>query len=617
MVIDFPPGLILVLGAFILPFTRGPLRSLVSVVLPALTLMAIWTAVPEGHIVTLPFLDGLSLTPLTWHPLGTEAIGPEGFAPPSATRVFATIFALMATVGALFSLKQDDPTELPGAFVYAGSAICVTFAGDILSLFVFWELMALGSTLVVWSGKFKGTPKAGMRYVCVHLVGGVILMAGILAHAMPLIHDPAVLDPLALHHYAMGPLGFDGMTLSLGSADVSGLGTWLILIGILVNAGAPPLGAWLPDAYPEASPFGTVFLSAFTTKTAVYVLLVLFAGAELLIYIGCIMAVYGIVYAILENDMRRILAYSIINQVGFMICGIGIGTQLALNGASAHAFAHIIYKALLLMSAGSVLYMTGKRKCTDLGGLYHTMPVTMWCGIIGALAISAFPFTSGFTTKSMITDAASHEHLAMAWYVLMAASAGVFLHAGIKFPWFVFFQKDRGLRPKDPPISMQAAMVIFAFFCILLGVYPDPLYNILPYQVPIPEGQNLYQAMTGAPVYSVSHVVAQLQLLMFSGLAFFLLLPMLKRTLTITLDSDWFYRKLVPGLWKHIIFPPIKILGLLYHGFLEDMPKWLATIVRINPDGKRFDLFRSWTLGAAMVLTTLMLFVYLVYGFTQ
>ena len=86
------------------------------------------------------------------------------------------------------------------------------------------------------------------------------------------------------------------------------------------------------------------------------------------------MVFYGIVYAILENDMRRILAYSIVNQVGFMVTGIGIGTEMALNGAAAHAFAHIIYKALLLMSAGSVLYMTGRRKCTDLGGLFRTMP---------------------------------------------------------------------------------------------------------------------------------------------------------------------------------------------------------------------------------------------------
>ena len=182
------------------------------------------------------------------------------------------------------------------------------------------------------------------------------------------------------------------------------------------------------------------------------------------------MVFYGIVYAILENDMRRILAYSIVNQVGFMVTGIGIGTEMALNGAAAHAFAHIIYKALLLMSAGRVLYMTGKRKCTDLGGLFRTMPLTTICGIVGALSISSFPLTSGFVTKSMISEAAGMQHLEVVWYLLAAASAGVFLHAGIKFPWFVFFQKDSGLRPADPPWNMRLAMIFFAVLCIGLGV---------------------------------------------------------------------------------------------------------------------------------------------------
>ena len=177
-----------------------------------------------------------------------------------------------------------------------------------------------------------------------------------------------------------------------------------------VNAGAPPLSAWLPDAYPEASWSGMVFLSAFTTKTAVYVLLRGFPGTELLVYVGLFMVFYGIVYALLENDMRRILAYSIVNQVGFMVAGIGIGTEMALNGAAAHAFTHILYKALLLMSAGSVLLVTGRRKCTDLGGLFRSMPFTTACGIIGALAISSFPADLG--VRQQVDDLAGRRRRA-------------------------------------------------------------------------------------------------------------------------------------------------------------------------------------------------------------
>ena len=266
-----------------------------------------------------------------------------------------------------------------------------------------------------------------------------------------------------------------------------------------------------------------------------YILIRTFPGTELLIYVGLFMVFYGIVFALLENDMRRILTYSIVNQVGFMVTGIGIGTEMALNGAAAHAFTHIIYKALLLMSAGSVLYMTGKSKCTDLGGLCQSMPFTATCGIIGALSISAFPLTSGFVSKSMISQAAVDGQLFTVWMLLAAASAGVFLHAGIKFPWFVFFQKDSGLRPPEPPLNMRFAMLLFSVLCIGLGIFYAPLYALLPY------------AAAYVP-YDVPHVVGQLQLLLFSGLVFFLMLPLLRRTLTITLDVDWLYRRAGPAI---------------------------------------------------------------------
>ncbi len=487
------PALLMIVGALLLPGLRGKARAVAIVALPLAALALVWR-VPDGPVWQLHFLDD-TLTPLQGDKL---------------SRLFATIFALMAAGGGLFALGQKSRVEVPAAFVYAGSAIGVTLAGDLITVFVFWELMAVGSTLVLWSGGRERAYRAARRYLMVHLLGGVLLFAGIAGHVAQ-----------------TGEVAFTKMVLDSPAH-------WLILAGILVNAGAPPLSAWLPDAYPEASFSGTVFLSAFTTKTAVYALIRGFPGSELLVWVGLFMVFYGIVYALLENDMRRILAYSIVNQVGFMVAGIGIGTEMAINGAAAHAFAHIIYKALLLMSAGSVLLMTDRRKCSELGGLFHSMPLTTICGSIGALAISAFPLTSGFVSKSMVSQAAADGHLLTVWLLLTAASAGVFLHAGIKFPWFVFFQKDSGLRPADPPAPMRWGMVVFAFLCIALGVWPEPLYALLPYAVH-------FQPYTGA------HVLTQLQLLLFSGLAFFLLLPYLKRTLTITLDSDWLWRRALPA----------------------------------------------------------------------
>ena len=434
------PGLLLVAGGLLLFWLRGKARQVATLALPLLALALVWQ-VPDGPSWQLRFLDH-TLSPLQGDKL---------------SRLFATIFSLMAAAGGLFALGQKSRLEVPAAFVYAGSAIGVTLAGDLITVFLFWELMAVGSTLVLWSQGSAASYAAARRYLMIHLLGGVVLFAGITGHVAE-----------------TGSVAFTRMALDSPAHA-------LILIGLLVNAGAPPLSAWLPDAYPEASWSGTVFLSAFTTKTAVYTLIRGFPGTELLIWVGLFMVFYGIVYALLENDMRRILAYSIVNQVGFMIAGIGIGTEMALNGAAAHAFTHIIYKALLLMSAGSVLLMTGRRKCSELGGLFHSMPLTTVCGSIGALAISSFPLTSGFVSKSMVTQAAADGHLQTVWLLLTAASAGVFLHAGIKFPWFVFFQKDSGLRPAEPPAPMRWAMVALAFLCIAMGVWAEPLYALLPY----------------------------------------------------------------------------------------------------------------------------------------
>jgi len=306
---------------------------------------------------------------------------------------------------------------------------------------------------------------------------------------------------------------------------------------------------------------------------------------------------YGIVFALIENDMRRILAYSIVSQVGFMVTGIGIGTEMALNGAAAHAFAHIIYKALLLMSAGSVLYMTGKRKCTDLGGLFRSMPLTAACGIVGALSISSFPLTSGFISKSMLSQAAADGHLYAVWLLLVAASAATFVYAGLKFPWFVFFHKDSGLRPPEPPLNMRLAMLLFSALCIGLGIFYAPLYALLPYA-------------TAYVPYDGPHVVGQLQLLLFSGLVFFLMLPMLRRSLTITLDVDWLYRRAGPAVVA-------ACAGALSRGLLAlgaETRDWRALLLRwtLRWHGPEGPLARTLSTGAMALWISALLAVYLV-----
>ena len=555
-----PPALFLLAGALLIGLTRGHVRTAVLFLAPVATLWAVWQ-VPDGGVVHAQFL-GYAIEPVEGSPV---------------RRLFATIFSIMAFTGGLFAFRQARWYELSAAYAYAAGAVGVCFAGDLITLFLFWELMAIFSTVVVWCGGTPAARAAGIRYAIMHLLGGVILKVGI-----------------------------EGVIVHTGSNDIQPLlatnfDTWMILIGILINAAAPPVSAWLADAYPASSPTGSVFLSAFTTKSAVLALILLFPGEPMLIWVGLYMIFYGIIYALLENDARRILAYSIVNQVGFMVVAIGIGTELAINGAAAHAFAHIIYKALLFMSAGVVIYRTGVTRCSDLGGLFRTMPLTTVCGIIGALAISSFPLTSGFTTKTLISVAAEQQGLVLVYFALAAASAGVFLHAGIKFPWFVFFQKDSGMRPKDAPWNMGAAMVFFAFLCILIGVYPEPLWALLPYPVE-------YEA------YAPGKVLFYVQLLLFSGLAFFLLLPLMKRTLTISLDTDWIWRVVLTrlGLW---LLQVLQVLGDRLGAMLEALRLGSGTkLGRLL--GSTGALGRTWQVGTtalwiAILLTAYVLLYYL------
>ena len=540
---DPHPAILLFCGALLVPFFKGRAKSWLVIALPAAAFYLISTLEPGaswqvhffGYDLTLLRVDKLS-------------------------KIFGYIFTLNAFAAFIYAFYLKDSAQHVSALFYIGSALGAVFAGDLVSFYFFWEVMAVASTFLVLARKTRKAMGAGMRYVLVHMAGGLCLLAGIVIYITK-----------------TGSVTFSSM-------PEQNLATWLMLVGVLVNAAAPPFSAWLSDAYPESTVTGGVILSAYTTKTAVYTLIRGFPGWEILIVVGCVMALYGIIYALLENDMRRILAYSIINQVGFMVTGVGIGTAVALNGAAAHAFAHIIYKALLWMSAGSVLYMTGRSKCTDLGGLYKTMPWTLIFGTIGALAISSFPGTSGFTTKTLIIQGSIDQHLFWAWLILEIASAGVFLHAGIKFPYFVFFAKEKGLRPGETNKSMLIAMGFLAFICIFLGVYPEPLYNILPYEM------EAYHA------YTPAHVTTQLQLLMFSALVFFLFLSWLKRTETIALDTDWFYRK--GGLFFY------RAADMLFNGintgaekiFVTRLARGLAEFSRKGPAYLTiFVLYPFWT----------------------
>ncbi len=484
------PGLLFVAGALLIPWLDGRRRQIWLVAVPLAAIAAV-SALTPGSYGTFDFV-GVTIV------LGRVD---------KLSLVFAWVFTIMSLIGTVYALHVRRPEQHVAAFLYVGSALGVVFAGDWFTLLVSWEIMAFASAYLIFAAEEAPAVRAAFRYLMVHVTGGVLLFGGIVLHG------------LETGSFLFGPLTGEG-----------GLAYTLILLSFILNAAVPPLNAWLTDAYPEATVTGAVFLSAFTTKTAVYVLLRAYPGTEILIWLGAAMAIYSVVYAVLENDCRRLLAYHIVSQVGYMVAGVGIGTEMAVNGAASHAFAHIIYKGLLFMGAGAVIFMTGRRKLTELGGLYRTMPLTVFLYMIGAFAISAFPFFSGFVSKSMVIAAAAGDHRAAVVLMLTLASSGTFLHTGLKLPYYMFFGKDSGLRPKEPPFNMLLAMGFAAVLCVGIGVFPGVLYGLLPYPVDF------------AP-YSGAHITGSLGILMFTLLGFVVFLKALDPEKTISLDTDWVYRK--------------------------------------------------------------------------
>jgi multicomponent Na+:H+ antiporter subunit D len=485
------PGFLLFATAILVALTRGVWRQLV---LLGGTAFALYSAWHLGFDTTLTF----AVPGYTLELLRVDAL----------SHIFGLIFSLIAGIGCLYALHVRHGGEHAAALIYAGAALGVVFAGDLITLFVFWELMAVSSLFVIWYGNSARAQAAGLRYLLVHTFGGSLLLCGMLIHVA-----------------AGGDLTVQALT-----SDTHSAAFWLILIGVAINAAIPPLHAWLTDAYPEASVSGSVFLSAFTTKTAVYVLIRLFPGTPILLWFGVIMTLYGVVYAVLANDIRNLLAYHIVSQVGYMVAGIGMGSALALNGSVAHAFCHILYKALLFMGAGSVIYATGKRKSTELGGLARAMPLVLALYMVGAVSISGFPLFNGFISKSIIISAAAKEHLPIAELLLTLASIGTFLSIGLKLPYFTFFGSDRGLQPHRVRSNMLLAMGMAATCCAALGIFPDWLYVRLPFDA------------TYHP-YTVDHVVSSLQLLLGASLGFWWMLAKLKGETAINIDTDWMYRK--------------------------------------------------------------------------
>ena len=560
--ISLPPGIIILMGALALPLMPRSAQAIGALALPALSLAQL-LFLSEGVSPGIE-LAGLSLLQVRVDPLSLA---------------FGYIFHIAAFIAALYALHVRDTIQHVTAMLYVGSAIGAVFAGDLITLFIYWEITALASVFLIFASRTQRAYQAGIRYLIVQIGSGVLLLAGIL-----------------LHYHDSGSLSFDQLIGPDGNLSDASAGVWLIFAAFGIKCAFPLLHNWLQDAYPQATVTGAVFLSAFTTKLAVYALARGFPGTEVLIGIGVVMTLFPIFFAVIENDLRKVLCYSLNNQLGFMVVGVGIGTELALNGAVAHAFVHILYKALLFMSMGAVLYRTGTIRASDLGGLYRSMPWTSAFCIVGAMSISAFPLFSGFVAKSLTMSAVTEGYYMLTFIGLLIASAGVMEHSGIKIPYFAFFGHDSGIRCKEAPWHMCLAMGVAAILCIAIGWFPQPLYALLPYPV-------VYQ-----PYADFGHSLTQLQLLLFAALAF----VVLKRTgmypaeqASLNLDTDWLYRRVAPRVIRQIVAASRQV----GRAFLQTGSELGRTLMRLvlNHYGPEGTLARAWPTGSMVLWVAVLL----------
>ncbi|MEG0728833.1 MAG: Na(+)/H(+) antiporter subunit D [Anaerovoracaceae bacterium] len=495
------PGLILIFGGVLALILPQKLRQISLVLFPVLGILAFLT-LKEGASLTYGFANGIDLQLLNVDKL---------------SKAFVLIFLIISLVGGIYALNVKGKGEIAASLIYAGSSICVVFAKDYITLVLFWEIMAVSSLCLIWASRTKKARKAGFRYLLIHFLGGNLLMMGALIKVA------------------------GGINLIGQISGTNDLAFWLILIGVFVNGAVPPVHFWVADAYPEATISGTVFMGSFTTKVAIYAMIRLFAGSgEWVIWLGGFMAVFGAAMAIIENDIRRLLSYHIVSQLGMMVAAIGIGSELGIDGAVAHAVNNVIYKGVLLMGAGTLVFATGKRKITELGDindLYKKMPVTAITFLIGSLAIAGLPFLNGFASKGLITAAIHEGHYVVPGMLLTLAGVGTLLSITLKINYFVFFknggEESLDIQIQKVPWNMNLAMIILAILCVLIGIFPGILYDILPFG-------------TDINPFTLEHIMEYVGIFAGGIISFTMFSRIMKPHDTISLDVDWVFRK--PGI---------------------------------------------------------------------
>lgn len=378
--------------------------------------------------------------------------------------------------------------------VFIASMALVLLADDAYAFMVFWETMALSSYFLVTSDHTKAEiRRAGFLYLLIAHVGaiGILLCFGLL--------------------HGTGDYSFDTMREVQLAPFWATVAFGLALFGFGAKAGMLPLHVWLPEAHPAAPSPVSALMSAVMLKTAIYGLLrVLFDllhtqvwwwGVVILV-LGLATALYGVVFSAVQSDMKRLLAYSSIENIGFILVGIGLTVTfqaygmralaaLALTAALYHCLNHAYFKSLLFLATGSVLHATRERALGKLGGLIHRMPWVAWLALIGTLAIAGLPPLNGFVSEWLMlqaflfTPSLPHPYLNMLIPVAAAAVALAAALSGyvmVKFYGVVFLGQPREqslATAHDAGSWERVGLVWLAAGCVALGVAPMAVIGVI------------------------------------------------------------------------------------------------------------------------------------------
>ena len=403
-------------------------------------------------------------------------------------------FLFVGALALLYGLQVADPAEQALSLIAIASAVGVGFSANLITLFIFWEILTFSVAILIL---LKLTPQAlrmGYRFMIFHVLGGLLLLLGIIQQSA-----------------------------ATGSFAIMPPATGLIYFGLAVafKAAFLPFHVWVIWGYPTASFPVSVVLAGLTTKVGVYALSRFLPPHEFIILMGASMAVFGMVCALMQKDLRRLLSYHVISQVGYMVAGVGVGTAAGIDGGLLHVVNSALYKAPLFMSAGAVLFAAGTENLHDLQRhkegeettpLWKNMPVAALGAVVGALAISGVPPFNGYVSKYLLKTAL--DGVVVAEWMLMFAGVGTVVSL-CNLVYFGFI-KARIHPQRKIPVTMKAGIMLASAFCLILGIWPQLMGGILPF------GSKL-------AVYSAQGVSSAMQFLVIGLLVFIVLKNVLEK----------------------------------------------------------------------------------------